>query len=921
MADDTPARTEFDEQLLDACPDGVLAFDREFRYMLWNRAMERISGLARAQVLGRVAFEVFPFLEATGEDFYFREALAGRAAISAARAYSVPESGRRGFFDGHYAPLRDGDGHIVGGVAFVRDITARKEAEEARRTTERRFLMFMENLPGLAWIKDAEGRYVYVNDAAERAFHARDPRAEVLGKTDEELFPAETAAAFRENDRLALESEAGSHLTVETLEQEDGPHHSIVSKFRIPGHEGGGALVGGMAIDVTERLHAEDALRESEERYRSLLENAHDIIYSHDLQGRYLTINRACSEVTGYTREEILGGLNIAQVVVPEHLPLAKRMTEQKLNDPTPTVYEIDILTKDGRRLTLEVSTRIARREGRTPIVEGIARDVTERRRAEEALRQSEERFARAFEASPLALTISSLRTGRLLEVNETFTRLTGHAREETIGRTPLELGLWVVASEREAGLAKLAQGGRVRDSEQRFHMKDGSERVGRVSAEMIEVGGEPCVLTVIQDITEQKRAEREREQLLEREKALRAKAEESNRLKDEFLATVSHELRTPLTAIIGWSHMLEHSALDEATARHAVSVIRRNAEQQRQIVEDILDTARVVTGKLRIEPERVELAPVVQAAIESVRPAAQSKGIRLRAAFDPWAVVAGDPQRLQQIAWNLLSNAVKFTPAGGEVRVAAERLLTHVRIEVSDTGQGIGADFLPYVFDRFRQADSSTTRRHGGLGLGLSIVRHLVELHGGSVHAYSAGEGQGATFTVHLPLPADAGPPPPAHAHAAEARAVAQTPSDEGEAGAQPPPPLLGVRLFLLDDDEDTLEMLALFLRRAGAEVTAATSAAAALDALERARPDVIVADIGMPDVDGHEFIRTVRALGAAQGGQTPAVALTAYARDADRARALNSGFQTHLPKPVEPRALVAAIVNLAGRAAPREP
>jgi PAS domain S-box-containing protein len=792
VADETPAHTEFDEQLLDACPDGVLAFDREFRYTLWNRAMERISGLARGHVLGRVAFEVFPFLEATGEDFYFREALAGRAAVSEARAYSVPESGRRGFFDGHYAPLRDADGHIVGGVAFVRDITARTEAE--------------------------------------------------------------------------------------------------------------------------------DALRESEERYRGLLENAHDIIYSHDLQGRYLTINRACSEVTGYTREEILGGLNIAQVVVPEHMELARRMTEQKLGDPTPTVYEIDILTKDGRRLTLEVSTRIARREGRAPIVEGIARDVTERRRAEEALRQSEERFARAFEASPLALTISSLRTGRLLEVNETFTRLTGHAREKTIGRTPLELGLWVAASEREAGLAKLSQGGRVRDSEQRFRMKDGSERVGRVSAEMIEVGGEPCVLTVIQDITEQKRAEREREQLLEREKALRAKAEETNRLKDEFLATVSHELRTPLTAIIGWSHMLEHSALDEATARHAVSVIRRNAEQQRRIVEDILDVARVVTGKLRIEPELVELAPVVQAAIDSVRPAAQSKGIRLRAAFDPWAVVAGDPQRLQQIAWNLLTNAVKFTPAGGEVRVAAERLLTHVRIEVSDTGQGIGPDFLPYVFDRFRQADSSTTRRHGGLGLGLSIVRHLVELHGGSVHAYSAGEGQGATFTVHLPLPADAGPPP-AHVVAAEARAVARSPSDEGEPGAQPPPPLLGVRLLLLDDDEDTLEMLALFLRRAGAEVTAATSAAAALDALESARPDVIVADIGMPDVDGHEFIRRVRALGAAQGGETPAVALTAYARDADRARALNSGFQTHLSKPVEPRALVAAIINLAGRAAPREP
>jgi PAS domain S-box-containing protein len=793
VAEETPARTDFNEQLLDASPDGVLAFDREFRYTAWNRAMERISGLPREQVLGRVAFEVFPFLEETGEDRYFREALAGRGGVSESRVYSVPESGRQGFFDGHYSPLYDEGGRVVGGLAVIRDITARKQAEEA--------------------------------------------------------------------------------------------------------------------------------LRESEEKYRGLLENANDIIYSHDLRGRYLTINRACAEVTGYTREEILGGLNIAQVVVPEHLPLAKRMTELKLRDPSPTVYEIDILTKDGRRLTLEVSTRIARREGREPIVEGIARDVTERRRAEEALRQSEERFARAFESSPLALTISSLRTGRLLEVNETFTRLSGYAREEAVGRTPLELGLWVEASEREAGLSKLSQGGRVRDSEQRFRMKDGTELVGRVSAELIEIGGEPCVLTVIQDITEQKLAEAEREQLLEREKALRARAEEANRLKDEFLATVSHELRTPLTAIIGWSHMLEQTPLDEETARHAVTVIRRNAEQQRQIVEDILDVSRVVTGQLRIETERVELAPVVQAAIDAVRPAAESKGIRLRAAFDPWAVVAGDPHRLQQIAWNLLSNAVKFTPAGGEVRVAAERLLTHVRIEVSDTGQGIAPEFLPYVFDRFRQADSSTTRRHGGLGLGLAIVRHLVELHGGTVQAYSAGEGQGATFTVHLPLSLDAGPTKPAALGGeARARTVAEVSASGGEAGAQPPPPLLGVRLLLVDDDEDTLEMLVLFLRRAGAEVTAATSAVAALDALERARPDVIVADIGMPEVDGHEFIRRVRSHDAAQGGQTPAIALTAYARAEDRARALSSGFQAYLSKPVEPQALVAAIVNLAGRAAPRE-
>src|SRR3712207_1657882 len=240
--------------------------------------------------------------------------------------------------------------------------------------------MFMEHLPGLAWIKDLEGRYVYVNEAAARAF--RVPRAELAGKTDEEIFPPATAAQFRENDRLVMDGGA-SVLVVETLEQEDGLHHSIVSKFPIPGRDGASGLTGGIAIDITERMRAEEALRESEEKYRSLLENANDIIYSHDLTGKYLTINRACAEVTGYTREEILGGLNIAQVVVPEHLERAKRMMELKLRDPAPTVYEVDILTKDGRRLTLEVSTRISRREGGAPIIEGIARDVTDRKRAE----------------------------------------------------------------------------------------------------------------------------------------------------------------------------------------------------------------------------------------------------------------------------------------------------------------------------------------------------------------------------------------------------------------------------------------------------------------------------------------------------------------------------------------------------------
>jgi PAS domain S-box-containing protein len=568
---------------------------------------------------------------------------------------------------------------------------------------------------------------------------------------------------------------------------------------------------------------------------------------------------------------------------------------------------------------------------------EQLARATAARAEAESArraqedllrnLRKSEERFAKAFEASPLALTITSLKTGRLLEVNETFARLSGYTREEAVGRTTLELGLWAEAADREAELAMISRHGRLREMEYRFRMKDGRELTGMLSAEQIEIGGEPCALTVIEDVTERKRAEAERNHMLEREKGLRAEAEKANRLKDEFLATVSHELRTPLTAILGWAHMLEANELDQKTASHAVSVIRRNALQQQQIVEDILDVSRVITGKLSLESERVELTPVVQAALDTIAPAAEAKGLKLRSSLDPEAAVTGDAARLQQVVWNLLANAVKFTPTGGEVRASVERLLTHVRVEVSDTGQGILAEFLPYAFDRFRQADMGTTRQHGGLGLGLSIVRHLVEAHGGSVHAYSAGEGQGSTFTVDLPLPAEAETPAPRADSPAAAQAEgtaspgdSQAPPAAGERAEESMPRLVGMRVLAVDDDADTLEMLTLFLRRAGAEVASAASAAAALETLESFRPDVLVADIGMPEVDGYELLRRVRALLPDRGGLTPAIALTAYAGEPDRVRALRSGFQAHLPKPVEPDALIDAVTDLAGTAAPSE-
>ncbi|MBV8859279.1 MAG: PAS domain S-box protein [Acidobacteria bacterium] len=666
-------------------------------------------------------------------------------------------------------------------------------------------------------------------------------------------------------------------------------------------------------------------LRESEARLQLVADHAPVLITYCGADRTYRFVNEPYAERFGLRPSDLVGK-PVKEFLGPEAYAAIEPYVDVVLRGER-LEYELEVpyAQLGTRHMWVAYAPEFDEAGRVTGFVSAIL-DITERKRAEQRLRESEERFAKAFESSPLALTITSLETGRLLEVNETFTRLSGYARAEAVGHTTLELGLWAEPADREAELAVFAKHGRVRDVEYRFHMKDGRELVGLLSAEQIEIAGERCALTVIEDVTERKRAEAERDQMLEREKTLRAEAEKANRLKDEFLATVSHELRTPLTAILGWTHMLETGGIDQKTARHAVDVIKRNALQQNQIVEDILDVSRVITGKLRLESELVELTPVVQAALDTIVPAAEAKGLRLRSTLDPEAAVTGDAARLQQVVWNLLANAVKFTPAGGEVRASVQRLLTHVRIEVSDTGQGILPEFLPYAFDRFRQADMGTTRQHGGLGLGLSIVRHLVEAHGGSVHAYSAGEGLGATFTVDLPLPAEAeSPAPRAEVQGAQAQGTgrpgdSQAPPAAHGGAEEPLPPLVGVRVLAVDDDEDTLEMLLLFLRRAGAEVASASAAAAALETLERFRPDVLIADIGMPEVDGYELLRRVRALGAERGGLTPAVALTAYVGESDRARALRSGFQAHLPKPVEPDALVNAVASLAGTAAPTE-
>jgi len=520
-------------------------------------------------------------------------------------------------------------------------------------------------------------------------------------------------------------------------------------------------------------------------------------------------------------------------------------------------------------------------------------------------------------ELSPQPMVAVEGTTHIVRHVNAAFARLVGKEREELLGR-PFDEA--VPEGDENGSLPLLDRVYRTGTPEilvEQEHRHTTPAVYWSYSVWAILGADERPVGVIIQvsDATEMAVFRREavamNEQLLlsaTRQHELTETAERANRLKDDFLATLSHELRTPLTSIIGWSEMLGNPKLDPVTSLRAIEVIRRNARIQRQMVDDLLDVSRIITGKLRLTMQPVDLGTIAIAAVDGLRPAAEAKEIRVQLQLDaPAGQVSGDPDRLQQVAWNLISNAIKFTPRGGRVIVSLAHVASHVEVTVSDTGLGIAPEFLPHVFDRFRQADATTTRAFGGLGLGLAIVRQLVELHGGTVRVDSEGEGQGSTFTVSLPLMV-------MHGAVSDTGSAQQPEFKLSE--LECPPELIGLRVLVVDDEADTCELLQAILEGCGAQVKTASSAAAALEEVKEEVFDVLVSDIGMPEEDGYSLLAKVRALSKERGGKVPAAAaLTAYASEADRIRVLQSGFQIHVPKPISPSELVAVVANLAGR------
>jgi PAS domain S-box-containing protein len=661
-------------------------------------------------------------------------------------------------------------------------------------------------------------------------------------------------------------------------------------------------------------------LRQSEERFKLLVESVRDYaIFMLDPNGHVLTWNAGAERFKGYRAQEIIGQ-HFSRFYPPD--ALARGLPEHELQVAGKTgVFEDEgwRVRKDGSLFWANVViTAMRDAQGELVGFAKVTRDLTQRRAHEEDLRRSEERFRLLIEGVADYAIFMLDPNGRVSTWNMGAERIKGYSADEIIGQ---HFSIFYPQDVKDSGwpaheLQEAAEKGKFIDTGWRLR-KDGTTFWANVTITALrdDAGKLLGFAKLTRDLTEAKRAEametanQQREEMLDAERNARMAAQRATRLKDEFLATLSHELRTPLSAILGWTQLLlrPEASKGPEKQKRAIEVIDRNARAQVKLIDDLLDLSRVMTGKLRLDLHQVSLASIVEAAVDSARPSADVKGIRLKSILSSNPdIVSADSTRLQQVVWNLLTNAIKFTPKGGQVQVLLQRVNSHLELSVSDTGIGIPANYLPHVFDRFSQKDSSTTRAFGGLGLGLAICKQLVELHGGSIRAASLGEGRGATFSVQLPL---------SIAHLNDPSRPRVHPTAETQSAEMVSLPRLeGVHVFVVDDEPDARELLRTVLEDQGAMVTSFASAEDAITALKTTKPTVLVCDIGMPKMDGYQLIRALRAE-ESRSERIPALALTAFARAEDRKRSLVAGYQAHLAKPFDVGELILVVADLVGR------
>jgi PAS domain S-box-containing protein len=808
--------------------------------------------------------------------------------------------------------------------------------------------------------KTLDGIVVSWNAGAEKMYgYSAD---EVIGRHISILAPNEQRGEIAQILEKLSRGESIYHFETVRVRKDGNKLNVSLSISPIKGAEGKVVAASTIARDITDhkRLEAERARLLSEiesqrRRLNNVVANVPGVVWEawgqpDEARQRIDFVSGHVEAMLGYGVREWLSTPNFwLSIVHPEDKERAALESSAIYAGCKGGTSEFRWVTKNGRTIWVEAQSVVICDEAGNPIgMRGVTMDISERKRTEDAqefLAEASSVLASSLDyettlASLAQLTVSRLADWCAVEIVEEG----GRTRQIAVAHTdPAKIEFARELSRRyppdrdaTTGVPNVLRTGKsefypeipdemltaaARDEEHLKLIRDLGMRSamivpliarGRTHGAIIMVAAESerrydkADLALAEDLARRAAFAADNARLYSEAQRARAEAEEANRAKDEFLATVSHELRTPLNAILGWAHMMRHNKFDEITTERAMETIERNAQSQARLIEDILDVSRIITGKLRLDVHPIELIPVIEAAVDAVRPASDAKEIRMQIILDPRAgPVSGDPSRLQQVVWNLVSNAVKFTPRGGRVQVRLERANSNIEIIVSDTGQGIHADLLPHIFERFRQGDSSSTRMHGGLGLGLAIVRHLVELHGGTVQAWSPGEGQGATFTVKLPLLIW-------HRDVKEGGRV--HPSAGGSTALGGAPSLDGLRVLVVDDEPDTREMLKLMIEQFGAEVKVSASSAEALDQLEQWKPNVLVSDIEMPGEDGYSLIQKIRALGPERGGAIAAVALTAYARTEDRMRSLAAGYHMHMAKPAEPVELAIVIGNLAG-------
>jgi PAS domain S-box-containing protein len=742
--------------------------------------------------------------------------------------------------------------------------------------------------------KTLDGIVTSWNPAAERIFGYS--AEEIIGASITRIFPPDRLS--EEEDFLARLRRGERIEHFETTRRTKDGRLIDISVTLSPIRDDEGRIVGASKIarDITSRAEIQAAAERQQRLLAVTLSSIGDGVVATDNFGKITFMNPTAEALTGWSGEQALG------LPLDSVMTLLNERTRERADNPVGRVLRDGhvvglanhtvLIGKDGREHPIDDSAApIHDERGNVFGVVMVFHDVSARRRQEEDLL----RLAAIVESTDDAV-ISKTLGGIITSWNEGAQRIFGYTAAEAIGRPITFLFPPERLGEEAEFIRRLAAGERIEHFETERIRKDGARLHVSVTQSPLEneAGEIFGISKIARDITEQVA-------LMRREQAARREAEEANRIKDEFLATLSHELRTPLNAIFGWVRMLRMGALDAEGANRALEVIERNCKAQTDLISDLLDVSRIVTGRLTVEPRPLDFRTPVQAAIDAVRPAALAKGIDLSLHCAPEAlVVSGDSDRLQQVFWNLLNNAVKFTGRGGRVSVTIERAPSGVQGVVTDSGIGITPEVLPHIFERFRQGDSSLGRPYSGLGIGLALVRHLVELHGGSVEARSAGQGTGASFIVRLPLMAIAPRP-----------GAADVFSDV----SRPFPRLEDLRILVVEDENEARDLVTEVLERCGAAVTTADSAPSALLLLREDRPHVLISDIGMPELDGYEFIRRVRRMESSSGDSTPAIALTAYAGTEDRKRALEAGFHLHMAKPVDPLELVLAVARFGRR------